>query len=358
MVPFAGYAMPLNYGGGIIAEHQHVRSAAGLFDVSHMGQLILRSRSGDMTRVAEALERLMPMDFRKLGEGRQRYGLLTNANGGIIDDLMVARLPDRFYLVVNAGRKAVDEAHLRASLPPECELGRVDRALLALQGPRATQALSKIVPGVAAMNFMDVWEFGVLGTRAIVSRSGYTGEDGYEISLPADIAAEFVETLLTDPNVKLVGLGARDSLRLEAGLCLYGSDIDESTTPCEAGLNWAIQSSRRPGGSHTGGFPGEAEIFRQLEAGPPRRLVGLRVDGRAPIRSGTALFREEADGTPIGVVTSGCFGATVNAPVAMGYVASDIQLGNRIHAEQRGKRVGVTMSKLPFVKSQYKRKPK
>ena len=359
MVPFAGYSMPLSYGSGIIEEHKHVRTAAGLFDVSHMGQLVIRSRSGDLGRVAEALEALMPVDFRSLGVGRQRYGLLTNASGGILDDLMVARLPDRFYVVVNASRKEHDEAHLRAHLPADCEMERLDgRVLLALQGPRSEAALAVLAEGAAAMAFMDVRELMILGHEAIVSRSGYTGEDGYEISLPSEVAGQAVEALLAHSDVMPVGLGARDSLRLEAGLCLYGSDIDETTTPIEAGLDWAIQKSRRPGGAHAGGFPGEAEIFRELRDGPKRRRVGLSVEGRTIVRHGGELFRDETGGPAIGQVTSGCFGPTANAPIAMGFVPRDIPDGGRVYAEQRGKRVALRLTTLPFIAPNYKRKTK
>jgi aminomethyltransferase len=359
MVAFAGYAMPLSYGRGIIEEHKHVRAAAGLFDVSHMGQLVIRTSSGDIGRVAEALEKLMPVEFRAVGVGRQRYGLLTNTRGGILDDLMAARLPDCFYVVVNASRKNEDEAHLRAKLPTDCEIERLtDRALLALQGPQSEAAVTKLAPEAAEMDFMEVREIVILGHSAIVSRSGYTGEDGYEISLPSAAAEAAVKALLADPDVMLTGLGARDSLRLEAGLCLYGSDIDETTTPIEAGLEWAIQKSRRPGGVHAGGFPGEAEIFRDLRDGPRRRRVGLLVEGRTIVRHGTGLFRDEAGGAAIGQVTSGCFGPTINAAIAMGYVPVDIADSGIVYAEQRGRRVAMRLAPLPFIAPNYKRKAK
>lgn len=359
MVPFAGYLMPLSYGSGIIEEHKHVRAAAGLFDVSHMGQLIVRTKSGDTAVVAEMLEKLMPVDYRSLGVGRQRYGLLTNGRGGILDDLMAARLVDRFYVVVNASRKDEDEAHLRTHLAAGCRMERLDdRVLLALQGPRAETVLTALAPDAAVMDFMDVRELTILGHPAILSRSGYTGEDGYEISLPSVAAEATVKALLTSPDVKLIGLGARDSLRLEAGLCLYGSDIDETTTPVEAALEWAIQKSRRPSGANAGGFPGETEIFRELRDGAPRRRVGLLVEGRTIIRHGTDLFRDESDGVAIGQVTSGCFGPSVNAPIAMGYVPSGLADGDVVYAEQRGKRVAVRLTPLPFITPNYKRKTK
>lgn len=356
MVPFAGYSMPLNYTSGIISEHQHVRAAAGLFDVSHMGQLTIRSRSGDVSAAAAALESLMPVDLRSLPVGRQRYGLLTNERGGILDDLMIAHLPDRLFVVVNASRKDADEQHIRKKLSDACEVERHDDcALLALQGPLACGALSKIVPEAADMAFMDAREVKILGRDGIVTRSGYTGEDGFEISLPGGAAEEFAEALLAQQDVKPTGLGARDSLRLEAGLCLYGSDIDESTTPIEASLDWAIQKSRRPGGAHAGGFPGEAEIFKEIADGPLRRRVGLRPEGRAPVRGGAKLFASADAKEPIGHVTSGCFGPTVNAPIAMGYVTREIPDGAVVFAELRDKRIPTQLSALPFVKHNYKR---
>lgn len=359
MVPFAGYRMPLNYPAGIISEHQHVRSAAGLFDVSHMGQLSIRPRAGGVSAVAAAFEALMPVDLRSLAVGRQRYGLLTNQRGGILDDLMVAHLPDRLFVVVNASRKDADEKHIREKLSGACEIERHDdRALLALQGPLACDALQRIVPEVADMAFMDVREVKILGRDGIVTRSGYTGEDGFEISLPGDIAEKFAEALLAQKEVKLAGLGARDSLRLEAGLCLYGSDIDESTTPIEASLDWAIQKNRRPGGVHAGGFPGEVEIFKEIVDGPARRRVGLRPEGRAPVRGGAKLFASDDAKELIGHVTSGCFGPTVNAPIAMGYVKREIPDGAVVFAELRDKRISTQLSALPFVKPNYKRNKK
>lgn len=356
MVPFAGYSMPLQYKDGILKEHQHVRSAAGLFDVSHMGQLVIRPRSGNLADAAVALEMLMPVDVCSLPVGRQRYGLLTNARGGILDDLMVAHLPERFFVVVNASRKDEDERHLRENISAHCDIERVeDRALLALQGPQAVDVLSAIAPEVASMAFMDIREAKIFGEDCIVTRSGYTGEDGFEISVPALIAERFAETLLAQQQVALIGLGARDSLRLEAGLCLYGSDIDESTTPVEAALVWAMQKSRRPGGVRAGGFPGEADIFRALQDGPARRRVGLLPEGRAPVRHGAALFRDQNSKDTIGHVTSGCFGPTLNAPVAMGYVRSDVPEGALIFAELRDKRMPVRVSALSFVPLNYKR---
>jgi aminomethyltransferase len=356
MVPFAGYSMPLQYKDGILKEHLHVRAAAGLFDVSHMGQLAIRARSGNVADVAAALETLMPVDACSLPLGRQRYGLFTNERGGILDDLMFARLPDWFFVVVNASRKDEDERHLRDKLADRCEIERLeDRALLALQGPQAADALAALALEVRGMMFMDIRELNIFGENCIVTRSGYTGEDGFEISVPAVTAERFAEALLAHEQVLPIGLGARDSLRLEAGLCLYGSDIDESTTPIEAALEWAMQKSRRPGGARAGGFPGESGIFRELRDGAARRRVGLLPEGRAPVRHGAELFRDQDSKDAIGQVTSGCFGPTVNAPIAMGYVANDVPGGAVVFAELRDKRVPVRLAPLPFVPPNYKR---
>jgi aminomethyltransferase len=345
LAPFAGYEMPINFPNGILKEHLHTRSAAGLFDVSHMGQLIVRSNSGESA--ARALEALAPVDLIGLGEGRQRYALLTNARGGILDDLMITNRGDHFFLVVNASRKDADEAHLRSSLSNSCAIERLDeRALLALQGPLAETVLVPWCPDVASMRFMD----------CIVSRSGYTGEDGFEISAPASGAEFLARKLLESPQVAPVGLGARDSLRLEAGLCLYGCDLDANTTPVEARLEWAVQNSRRRGGAREGGFPGADVILCQLAEGSARRRVGLRSQDRTPVRGGCRLYRDEAAATPVGQVTSGGFGPSVNAPVAMGYVFSaDSSPGNTLFADVRGKRVPVAVSELPFVQPNYKR---
>jgi aminomethyltransferase len=359
MVPFAGYHMPLNYAAGIIAEHRHVRSAAGLFDISHMGQLTIRARSGDALAACAALETLVPMDLCSLAIGRQRYALLTNERGGILDDLMVARFPDSLFVVVNASRKDADEKHLQEKLSAACDIERHDdRALVALQGPLAAKVLEEIAPGASGLAFMDVRSMKILGRECVVARSGYTGEDGFEISVPDEIAEPFAQKLADREEVKLIGLGARDSLRLEAGLCLYGSDIDESTTPIEASLAWSIQKSRRPGGTRAGGFPGEREIFRELNDGPSRRRVGLCPEGRASIRHGAALFESETAREPIGHVTSGCFGPTVNAPVAMGYVKREIPEGAVVFAELREKRILTKLVPLPFVQPNYKRSQK
>jgi aminomethyltransferase len=357
MVPFAGYDMPVQYPAGIIKEHLHTRAAAGLFDVSHMGQISVRPRSGRLADAARALETLGPADVLGLAEGRQRYALFTNAAGGVLDDLMVANLGDHLRLVVNAACKAGDEAHLRAHLAEECIIELLpDHALIALQGPSAEAVLAAFAPEIRSMHFMDVHTLRLSGEACVVSRSGYTGEDGFEISIKADRAAAFCDALLRDEAVMPAGLGARDSLRLEAGLCLYGSDLDPATTPVEAALEWSIARPRRGGGQRGGGFPGAEVILRQIDRGAPRRRVGLKPEGRAPVRSGAPLFGREDDAAPIGAVTSGGFGVSLGVPIAMGYVpVAHAAPGSRLFAELRGRRQAVQACQLPFVPLHYKR---
>lgn len=356
MVPFAGYAMPLNYADGIMAEHRHVRTHAGLFDVSHMGQVKVRARSGSVEAAAKALERLVPADIVTIKNGRQRYTQFTNAQGGILDDLMVARLDDTLLLVVNAACKAADIALMQDELVDCLVEPLEERALLALQGPEAEQALASLAPDVKTMAFMDVRALDVDGASCVISRSGYTGEDGFEISVPALDASRVARQLLAQPNVKPIGLGARDSLRLEAGMCLYGADIDETTTPVEAALEWSIQKSRRKGGAREGGFPGADIILGQLENGVARRRVGLLAEGRAPVRGGAPLYSDPAFADGIGKVTSGAFGPTVEAPVAMGYVATAYAAPKSpVFAELRGRAVPAVVASLPFVPARFKR---
>jgi len=357
LVPFAGYEMPLHYRSGILKEHLHTRAAAGLFDVSHMGQIIVRARSQTLAHAARALESLMPADVLGLGQGRQRYSLLTNSTGGILDDLMLANLGDRFMLVVNASRKDDDGAHLRKSLAETCIVERLqDQALIALQGPLAETVLSTCAD-ISTMCFMEVRSVEIFGVDCIVSRSGYTGEDGFEISIPAAFAEFLARKFLAHPAVAPIGLGARDSLRMEAGLPLYGSDLDTETTPVEAALEWTIARSRRQGGPRAGGFPGEEVILRQLSVGAKRRRVGLRSKERTPIRGGSMLYSDDDSQITIGQVTSGGFGPSVNAPVAMGYVATArSRPGSTISAEVRAKRVPVEVCELPFVEPRYKRR--
>lgn len=356
MVPFAGYEMPVQYPLGVLKEHLHTRAAAGLFDVSHMGQIVLRAKSGDVRNAASALERLVPVDVVGLVPGRLRYAFFTNAQGGILDDLMIANCRDHLLLVINAARKEADEAHLRAQLGNECDVERLDRALIALQGPKAEAALALLAPECTTMRFMDVRALTLMGAECKVARSGYTGEDGFEISTPADIVREIAEELLANPCVAPIGLGARDTLRLEAGLCLYGSDIDERTTPVEAGLSWAIQKVRRRGRARAGGFPGTETILGQLEHGAPRHRVGLRPEGRALLRAGAPLFATEDASAQIGAVTSGGFGPSLNVPIAMGYLPTARAVpGTTVFAELRGKRLPVVVTRLPFIEPKYKR---
>ncbi|MCR9151108.1 MAG: glycine cleavage system aminomethyltransferase GcvT [Rhodobacteraceae bacterium] len=355
MVPFAGYEMPVQYPMGVMKEHLYCRAAAGWFDVSHMGQVIL-SAPGGAAEAAAALEALVPVDLAGLAEGRQRYALFTDAAGGILDDLMVTNKGDHLLLVVNAACKAADIAHLRAHLPDGVTVTeQADRALFALQGPGAEAALAALVPGVETMRFMDHREALWRGVTLWLSRSGYTGEDGFEISVPADRAETLAEALLAQDGVAAIGLGARDSLRLEAGLCLYGHDIDTTTSPVEADLAWAIQKARRAGGARAGGFPGAERILRELAEGPVRRRMGLRPEGRAPMREGTAIFDAPEGGAPIGTVTSGGFGPSVEAPVAMAYLPAGLAPGATVWGEVRGKRLPATVAALPFHPARYKR---
>ncbi|KRP86299.1 glycine cleavage system protein T [Bradyrhizobium yuanmingense] len=357
MVPFAGYDMPVQYPAGVLKEHLHTRTKAGLFDVSHMGQLALRPKSGNVEDAARALEPLVPQDIVAIAAGRQRYAQFTNDDGGILDDLMVANFGDHLFLVVNAACKAEDEAHLRANLSDACVIEQLaDRALIALQGPKAEAALARFCAEVSGMKFMDAGPHEVAGIKCFVSRSGYTGEDGFEISVPAGDAERLAKMLLENPDVLPIGLGARDSLRLEAGLCLYGHDIDTTTTPAEAALEWSVQKSRRTGGARAGGFPGAAKILAHFDGGASRRRVGLRAEGRAPVRESALLFANDAGGEPIGQVTSGGFGPSLNAPVAMGYVPTNLSaLGTKLFAEVRGQRLPLQVAAMPFVKNTYKR---
>lgn len=358
MVPFAGYAMPVQYPSGVLKEHLATRSAAGLFDVSHMGQIVVSAKSGKLSDAVLALERLVPVDIAGLQHGRQRYGFLTSEAkyGGMLDDLMIANLGDRLLLVVNAACKQADAEHLRAHLSGDCDIGVVDRALLALQGPKAEAALADVAPGCVSMRFMDVRPMTVAGVDCVVSRSGYTGEDGFEIGVPNDAAVEVATALLAHPDVAPIGLGARDSLRLEAGLCLSGADFDDTINPVAAGLAWAIQPVRRAGGARAGGFPGAHTILHQLEHGSELRRVGLMTEGRAPVRAGAKLFAAEDATARIGTVTSGGFAPSLGKPVAMGYVATELaEPGSRLFAEVRGQRLPVSVTSLPFVPANFKR---
>jgi aminomethyltransferase len=357
MVPFAGYDMPVQYGTGVLKEHLHTRNSAGLFDVSHMGQIALRPKSGKVEDAGRALERLVPQDILAVGPGRQRYAQFTDRSGGILDDLMVANFGSHLFLVVNAACKADDEAHLRAHLAETCVTEPLaDRALIALQGPKAESVMAKFCPEAPRMRFMDAAPHSVDGIECFVSRSGYTGEDGFEISIPADDAERLASALLDDADVLPIGLGARDSLRLEAGLCLYGHDIDTTTTPVEGALEWSIQKSRRTGGARAGGFLGAEKILGQFEHGAPRRRVGLKPEGRAPVREGAVLFADAASSQPIGAVTSGGFGPGINAPIAMGYLPASLAAqGTQVFAELRGQRLPMRVAPMPFIANNYKR---
>jgi aminomethyltransferase len=354
MVPFAGYDMPVQYPTGILTEHNWTREHAGLFDVSHMGQAFLVGPDHETT--ARALEALVPADVLNLKHGQQRYSQLLDDKGGILDDLMISRSADladdgKLMLVVNASMKDQDYAHIGARLPAGVDLVRADdRALLALQGPKAVEVMAKLSPGAADMTFMAARAMKVAGFDCHVSRSGYTGEDGYEISIKADKAAALWRALLADSDVKPIGLGARDSLRLEAGLCLYGHDIDTATSPIEAGLIWSIQKRRR----EEGGFPGAERIQREIKEGPARVRVGLKPEGRAPAREGSVIATP--DGREVGIVTSGGFGPTVNGPVAMGYVSKDVSaIGTDLHLIVRGKPIPAKVAAMPFAPHRYKR---
>lgn len=350
MVPFAGYAMPVQYPAGILAEHRQCRSAAALFDVSHMGQLRLL---GD--DAAAALEMLVPVDILGLGLHRQRYALFTNTSGGILDDLMVTRRDDDLLLIVNAACKAADTQHLVTHIGHRCTVVPLpDRALLALQGPQAVTALSRLNADVAALVFMTGGHFSLAGADCYVTRSGYTGEDGFEISVPAEAAVALAEALLAQPEVAPAGLGARDTLRLEAGLCLYGHDITTATSPIEAGLNWAIQKVRRPGGERAGGYPGASVIAAHLGGSAPCKRVGLVGLERVPVREGTTLV--DAHGHRLGSVTSGTLAPTVNQPIAMAYLPVNHALPqHEVYAEVRGKRLPMRVSPMPFNPHRYHR---
>ncbi|HZW14273.1 MAG TPA: glycine cleavage system aminomethyltransferase GcvT [Noviherbaspirillum sp.] len=350
MVPFAGYEMPVQYPSGVLKEHNHTRTQAGLFDVSHMGQVRLSGEGA-----AAALESLVPVDIVDLPRNLQRYAVFTNEQGGILDDLMVSNGGDHLFLVVNAACKQQDVTHLKKHLAGRCTIEELaDRALLALQGPAAGAVMARLAPDTAKMVFMNTAKVTLVGAECFISRSGYTGEDGFEISVPAEKAEELARLLLAQPEVAPIGLGARDSLRLEAGLCLYGHDMDTQTTPVEASLAWALSKVRRADGARAGGYPGAEIIMRQLAEGVAHKRVGLLVKDRMPVREGAELV--DATGRVIGKVTSGGFGPTLGGPVAMGYVeAAHAAIGTALNAIVRGKPVPVEVAKTPFVPQRYYR---
>ncbi|HUP67504.1 MAG TPA: glycine cleavage system aminomethyltransferase GcvT [Sphingomicrobium sp.] len=346
MVPFAGYEMPVQY-EGIMAEHLWTRENAGLFDVSHMGQLLVHGSGTDA-----ALERLMPGDFRAATDMKPKYSLLLDDDGGIIDDLMATRRGDDFYVVVNGATKHGDMDEMRRRLPGEVQIDYMkEQALLALQGPRAVDVLQRIVPGVVDLGFMQGGPFNWQGRALWISRSGYTGEDGFEISVPGNVVGDFADAILADPLVKPIGLGARDSLRLEAGLPLYGHDLDRGTTPVMADLNFAINKRRRA----EGGFPGSLRILAELENGAPQKRVGFEVDGRQPVREGALIL--DGEGNELGKITSGGFSPSLQRPIAMGYVATPFSgIGTALKLEQRGKLFDARVTAMPFVPHRYHRK--
>jgi aminomethyltransferase len=345
MVDFAGWSLPVQYPAGIMAEHRHCREAAALFDVSHMGQLLVHGEGA-----AEAFETLVPGNITGLGPGQHRYSLLTNARGGVLDDLMVGRVETGLYVVVNAACREADLAHLRAALEPAYRVEELDRGLLALQGPKAVDVMARLAPSAIELRFMHSLETELAGLACRIARSGYTGEDGFEISVAAADAAALARLLLDQPEVAPAGLGARDSLRLEAGLCLYGHELTPEITPIEAGLTWTIAKRRR----EQGGFLGAETILRQLREGPSRKLVGIRPDGRTPARENTEI--QDTDGRTVGFVTSGGFGPTVGGPIAMGYVASDHATPDApLILIVRGKPHPARIVEIPFVPHRYAR---
>ena len=355
LTEFAGYEMPVQYRLGILGEHQHTRKKAGLFDVSHMGQVILSGQSYEET--ALSLEKVLPMDVLGLEIGRQRYGFLTNDDGGILDDLMFSNRGDHIFVVLNAACKDSDIKYLRSLLEPNISIKEIEsRALIALQGPASEAVLGKYHPQIKNMKFMDVETLTIDGAECWISRSGYTGEDGFEISIPAEAAEPITRSILSNQNVEFIGLGARDSLRLEAGLCLYGHDIDQATTPVEASLTWAIQKARRSNGSRASGFIGSEIILKQLAGGTNKKRVGLLPQTRAPMREGVEIFATETSKEAIGKITSGGYGPTVGYPIAMGYINSEYANSeDDLFGELRGKRVPVKVSNLPFVPLNFKR---
>lgn len=351
MVPFAGYEMPVQYNLGVKKEHLHTRAQAGLFDVSHMGQLKLVGKNA-----AAALETLVPVDIIDLPQGKQRYALFTNEQGGLLDDLMVSNFGEHLFVVVNAACKAQDIAHMQKHLPDDVTIEVLeDRALLALQGPKAGEVLARLIPESTEMIFMDSRVVDFDGVACIIGRAGYTGEDGFEISIPGEHAERLTRKILAESEVEWIGLGARDSLRLESGLCLYGHDIDQTTTPVEASLLWAISKVRRLGGERAGGFPGADIILEQIETKDvARKRIGMVGLGKAPVREGTELYN--ANDEKIGIVTSGTAGPTKGSPIAMGYVETQYAvLDTEVYADVRGKKLPMSIQRMPFVSQRYYR---
>ena len=356
-IPFAGYEMPVNYPLGIMKEHLYCRESAGLFDVSHMGQLIISSTTQPMQSIATELEKLLPIDILGLGEGRQRYGFLPNSQGGIIDDLMISNRGDHFFVVINASRKEIDFKYFKKNISKEIDVDLIStRSLIAIQGPQSEKILSSQIGELSSLNYLDVKNFLYNGEIMWVSRSGYTGQDGFEISLPNNLCEFFCKSILEQEGIEPIGLGARDTLRLECGLCLYGQDLNETITPIEAGLKWAIQKVRRTGGEREGGFIGQEKILAQIEKSPSLKREAFSPHGKAPLRSGTKLFSDDLGKNEIGLITSGSYSPTLERPISMGYLNhTKFKVGDPIFGELRTKFFPLKLTKLPFVPTSFKR---
>ena len=356
-IPFAGYEMPVNYPLGIMKEHLYCRKSAGLFDVSHMGQLIISSTTQPMQSIATELEKLLPIDILGLGEDRQRYGFLPNSQGGIIDDLMISNRGDHFFVVINASRKEIDFKYFKKNISKEIDVDLIStRSLIAIQGPQSEKILSSQIGELSSLNYLDVKNFLYNGEIMWVSRSGYTGQDGFEISLPNNLCEFFCKSILEQEGIEPIGLGARDTLRLECGLCLYGQDLNETITPIEAGLKWAIQKVRRTGGEREGGFIGQEKILAQIEKSPGLKREAFSPHGKAPLRSGTKLFSDDLGKNEIGLITSGSYSPTLERPISMGYLDhTKFKTGDLIFGELRNKFLPIELTKLPFVPTSFKR---
>ena len=356
-IPFAGYEMPVNYPLGIMKEHLYCRKSAGLFDVSHMGQLVISSNTKSMEFIANELEKLLPIDVLGLGEDRQRYGFLPNKEGGIIDDLMISNRGDHYFAVINASRKEIDFNYLKENIFGEIDVNLIQtRALIAIQGPQSEKILSNQIGELSSLKYLDVKNFLYKGEILWVSRSGYTGQDGFEISLPNSLCEVFCKNILEQDGIEPIGLGARDTLRLECGLCLYGQDLNETITPIEAGLKWAIQKVRRTGGEREGGFVGQEKILKQIEEQPHFKREAFFPYGKAPLRSGTKLFSDDSGKNEIGVITSGGYSPSLERPISMGYLNHNkFKIGNPIFGELRTKFFPIKLTKLPFVATSFKR---
>ena len=356
-IPFAGYEMPVNYPLGIMKEHLYCRKSAGLFDVSHMGQLVISSNTKSMEFIANELEKLLPIDVLGLGEDRQRYGFLPNKEGGIIDDLMISNRGDHYFAVINASRKEIDFNYLKENIFGEIDVNLIQtRALIAIQGPQSEKILSNQIGELSSLKYLDVKNFLYKGEILWVSRSGYTGQDGFEISLPNSLCEVFCKNILEQDGIEPIGLGARDTLRLECGLCLYGQDLNEIITPIEAGLKWAIQKVRRTGGEREGGFVGQEKILKQIEEQPHFKREAFFPYGKAPLRSGTKLFSDDSGKNEIGVITSGGYSPSLERPISMGYLNHNkFKIGNPIFGELRTKFFPIKLTKLPFVATSFKR---